>query len=126
MVLALGRPLSLSPWHHDTTNKKLEKFSLQVRVGRKADAQSQVAHLPERMQEAELISLAYSPDLSLAEQEKKIALGVFLTCTESGWFGLGGTFRGHLVHTPGSEEGHAQLEQVPQSLIQQNLESFQE
>lgn len=56
-----------------------------------------MAHLPERMQEAELIFLVHSPDSSLAEKEVEIALRVFTTITESEWFGLGETFKGHLV-----------------------------
>jgi len=38
---------------------------------------------------------------------------------------LEGTFRGHLAQPPGSEQGHLQLHQVPQSHIQSDLECFQ-
>jgi len=40
-------------------------------------------------------------------------------------FGLEGTFRGHLVQRPCSEQGHLQLDQVAQSVVQPGLESFQ-
>lgn len=42
------------------------------------------------------------------------------------WFGLRGTFKGHLLQAPGSEQAHPQLQQAAQSLVQQDLESFQE
>jgi len=41
------------------------------------------------------------------------------------WFGLEGTFRGHLVQPPSNEQGHLQLDQVAQSPIQPGLECFQ-
>lgn len=34
------------------------------------------------------------------------------------WFGLGGTFKGHLVQPPGNEEGRLQLDPVAQSPVQ--------
>lgn len=42
-----------------------------------------MAHLPERMQEAELIFLAHSPDSSLAEKEEEVALRCSHTHMES-------------------------------------------
>ena len=41
------------------------------------------------------------------------------------WFGLEGTFKGHLVHPPCNEQGHLQLEQGAQSPVQPALECFQ-
>ena len=41
------------------------------------------------------------------------------------WFGLEGTFRGHLVQLPHSEQGHLQPDQVAQSPVQPGLECFQ-
>jgi len=43
--------------------------------------------------------------------------------TES--FGLEGTFKGHLVQPPCHEQGHLQLNQVPQSSVQSDLKCFQ-
>ena len=40
-------------------------------------------------------------------------------------FGLTGTFRGHLVQSPCSEQGHLLLDQVAQSAVQPGLECFQ-
>ena len=40
-------------------------------------------------------------------------------------FRLEGTFRGHLAQLPCSEQGHLQLNQVAQSLVQTGLEYFQ-
>ena len=40
-------------------------------------------------------------------------------------FWLGGTFRGHVDQPPCSEQGHLQLDQVAQSLVQPGLECFQ-
>jgi len=40
-------------------------------------------------------------------------------------FGLEGTSRGHLAQPPCSEQGHLQLDQVAQSLVQPGLECFQ-
>ena len=37
---------------------------------------------------------------------------------------LEGTFKGHLVQLPCNEQGHAQLDQVAQGLIQPRLESL--
>jgi len=37
---------------------------------------------------------------------------------------LEGTFKGHLVQLPCNEQGHAQLDQVAQGLIQPHLESL--
>ena len=34
------------------------------------------------------------------------------------WFGLGGTFKGHLVQPPCKDQGHLQLDQVAQSPVQ--------
>ena len=39
--------------------------------------------------------------------------------------GLGGTFEGHPVHSPCSEQGHLQLDQGAQSPVQPGLEYFQ-
>jgi len=44
---------------------------------------------------------------------------------ESECFGLEGTFNGHLAQPPCSEQGHLQLHQVAQSLIQPDLACFQ-
>ena len=44
---------------------------------------------------------------------------------ESELFELGGTFKGHLVQLPCSEQGHLQLHQVAQSPIQADLECLQ-
>ena len=41
------------------------------------------------------------------------------------WFGLEGTFKGHLVQPPCNEQGHLQLDQVAQSPVQPDLECFQ-
>ena len=41
------------------------------------------------------------------------------------WFGLEGTFKGHLVQPLCNEQGHLQLDQVAQSPVQPELESFQ-
>ena len=41
------------------------------------------------------------------------------------WFGLEGTFKGHLVQSPCSEQGHLQLDQAAQSPIQPDLICFQ-
>jgi len=41
------------------------------------------------------------------------------------WFGLEGTFKGHLGPTPSPWQGHLPLDQVAQSLIQPGLEHFQ-
>jgi len=41
------------------------------------------------------------------------------------WFGLEGTFKGHLVQPPSNEQGHLQLDQVAQSPVQPGLECFQ-
>lgn len=40
------------------------------------------------------------------------------------WFGLGGIFRGHLVQPSCQWQGHQKQEQVVQSPIQPELESF--
>jgi len=40
-------------------------------------------------------------------------------------FGLEGTFKGHLVQHPCSEQGHLQQDQVAQSPVQPDLECFQ-
>jgi len=40
-------------------------------------------------------------------------------------FGLEGTFRGHLVQLPCSEQEHLQLDQVAQSPVKLDLECFQ-
>ena len=45
-------------------------------------------------------------------------------CSESEWFGLEGTFKG-LVQPPCNEQGHLQLGQVAQGLVQPDLECFQ-
>ena len=41
------------------------------------------------------------------------------------WFGLEGTFRGHLVQPHCHEQGHLQPDQVAQSPVQPDLECFQ-
>ncbi|KAK4817094.1 hypothetical protein QYF61_027925 [Mycteria americana] len=41
------------------------------------------------------------------------------------WFGLEGTFKGHLVQPPCKKQGHLQLDQVAQSPFQPGLECFQ-
>jgi len=41
------------------------------------------------------------------------------------WFGLEGTFKGHLVQPPCSGQGHLPLDQVAQSPVQPDLECFQ-
>ena len=41
------------------------------------------------------------------------------------WFGLGGTFKGHLVQPPCHEQGHLQRDQVAQRPVQPDLECFQ-
>ena len=38
---------------------------------------------------------------------------------------LEGTFKGHLVQLPCNEQGHPQLDQIAQSLVQPGLESLQ-
>jgi len=40
-------------------------------------------------------------------------------------FGLEGTFKGHLVQPPCNEQGHLQLDEVVQSLVQPSPECFQ-
>jgi len=40
------------------------------------------------------------------------------------WFGLEGTFKGHLVQPPCSEQGHLQQDQDAQSPVQPDLECF--
>jgi len=41
------------------------------------------------------------------------------------WFGLEGTFKGHLVQPPCNEQGHSQLDPVAQSPVQPGLECLQ-
>ncbi|KAK4822534.1 hypothetical protein QYF61_015540 [Mycteria americana] len=41
------------------------------------------------------------------------------------WFGLEGTFKGHLVQPPCNKQGHLQLDQVAQSPVQPDTERFQ-
>jgi len=41
------------------------------------------------------------------------------------WFGLAGTFKGHLTQAPCHKQGHLQLDQVAQSPVQHDLECFQ-
>jgi len=40
-------------------------------------------------------------------------------------FGLEGTFKGHLLQLPHNEQGHLQVDQVAQSLVQSVLECLQ-
>ena len=40
------------------------------------------------------------------------------------WFGLEGTFNGHLAQPPCSAQGHLQLDQIAQSPVQPDLECF--
>ena len=47
-----------------------------------------------------------------------------LTIIDS-YFGLEGTFKGHLVQPSCNEQGHLQLDQVAQSPVQPDLEYFQ-
>jgi len=42
------------------------------------------------------------------------------------WFGLEGTFKGHLVQPPCNEQGHLPLDQVAQSPIQPDLVRFKQ
>lgn len=41
--------------------------------------------------------------------------------TDSEWFRLGGTSRGHLVQAPCNEQGHIPLDQVAENPIQPDL-----
>jgi len=41
------------------------------------------------------------------------------------WFGLEGTFKGHIVQPPCQGQGHFSLDQVAQSPIQPDLGHFQ-
>jgi len=58
----------------------------------------------------------------MGHQVQPLTVGIieFMKC-----FGLEGTFRGHVVQPPCSEQGHLPLDQVPQSPVQPDLESLQ-
>ncbi|KAK4811229.1 hypothetical protein QYF61_022126, partial [Mycteria americana] len=48
-----------------------------------------------------------------------------ILCWITEWFGLEGTFKGHLVQPPCNEQGHLQLDQAAQNPVQPGLECFQ-